>query len=185
MPDETQRSDRMDAMYSSHFKAVRAYCMRRLPVSEANDAVADVFLTAWRRIDDVPIGAKQLPYLYGIARNTVMHSRRSRGRRLRLQEKAAAAAAPDGVTGPEAAVIARAEAEMLDAALFTLRESDRELIRLRAWEELAPAEIAEILGISTAAARKRLARAVEKLGIQLHRQRRHVPASHRKEARDE
>lgn len=168
MSSEQQNSERMDAVYQSHFTAIRAYCMRRLPTDEANDAVAEVFLAAWRRIEELPTGVGELPYLYGIARNKVATSRRSTGRRTRLARKANALA-PDSPAGPEAIVMARAETDAVDAALAQLRPDDREIIRLRAWEELTGPQIAEVLGISTAAAHKRLSRALDRLAAQLQR----------------
>ena len=58
-------------MFESHHEAIQRYCFRRLPASDANDAVAEVFLVAWRRIADAPAGDGQLPWLYGIGRNVV------------------------------------------------------------------------------------------------------------------
>lgn len=66
--------------------------------------------------------------------------------------------------------MAKAEADAVDAALAELRPDDREVIQLRAWEELTGPQIAEVLGISTAAAHKRLARALDRLATQLRRQ---------------
>ena len=169
MPSDRQNSERMHAVYQSHFTAIRAYCMRRLPVAEANDAVAEVFLAAWRRIEDLPTGEGVRPYLYGIARNKVLNSRRSIGRRTRLARKASALA-PEIPAGPEAIVMAHAEADTVDAALAALGPNDREIIQLRAWEELTGPQIAEVLGISTAAAHKRLARALDRLANQLRRE---------------
>lgn len=174
--DQTRRK-RMDAVYQAHFTAIRAYCMRRLPVAEANDAASEVFLAAWRRIEDLPPGDGALPYLYGIARNKVAHAKRSQGRRSRLVTRASSVAS-ETATEPETIVMARAEADAIDSALQALRPDDREVIRLRAWEELTGPQIAEVLGISTAAAQKRLARALERLGRQLRRhEKRSVPAS--------
>lgn len=177
MSNDPNNSERMDTLYKSHFKAVRAYCLRRLPAMDANDTTAEVFLAAWRRIEDVPIDERELPYLYGIARNMVSHAHRSTGRRRRLQEKAQSVARPESPIGPEATVMARAEADAIDAALAALRPADREIIQLRAWEELEPAQIAEALCISTAAAYKRLSRALDRLQTQLRRQEGHVPTS--------
>jgi len=168
MTGNQTNSERMDAVYKSHFTAIRAYCMRRLPVAQANDAVAEVFLAAWRRIEDLPSGSGELPYLYGIARNKVAHSRRSSGRQTRLATRAASVA-PDAVAGPETVVMAQAEADAVDAALAALRPDDREIIQLRVWEELSGPQIGEVLGISTAAAHKRTARALDRLATQLSR----------------
>ncbi len=168
MSGDRINSERMDAVYKSHFTAIRAYCMRRLPVADANDAIAEVFLTAWRRIDDVPALDGELPYLYGIARNKVATSRRSSGRRSRLAVRANSLA-PEPVAGPDAVVMAQVEADAVDTALAALRPDDREIIQLRVWEELTGPQIAEVLGISTAAAHKRLARALDRLAPQVRR----------------
>jgi hypothetical protein len=48
------RSRRTHALFDAHFDAVRAYCIRRLPLAEANDATSEVFLIAWRRLEDIP-----------------------------------------------------------------------------------------------------------------------------------
>lgn len=168
MTGDRANSERMDAVYQAHFTAIRAYCMRRLSVAEANDAIAEVFLTAWRRIEDLPQGDGALPYLYGIARNKVLNSRRSVGRRSRLAARANSMAS-DSPPSPETIVMARAEADAIDAALRTLRPDDQEIIQLRAWEELTGPQIAEVLGISTAAAHKRLSRALDRLSAQLRR----------------
>jgi len=168
MTGRPSNSERMDAVYKVHFTAIRAYCMRRLAVADANDAVAEVFLTAWRRIEDLPVGDGELPYLYGVARNKVLNSRRSSGRRSRLAARANSLA-PETPPGPEAIVMTHAETDSIDAALLALRPDDSEIIRLRAWEELTGPQIAEVLGISTAAAQKRLSRALERLATQLRR----------------
>ena len=51
----------------------------------------------------------------------------------------------------------------MDTALSQLSKSDREIVELSAWEELAPGEIAIVLGISPNAARVRLHRARHRL----------------------
>ena len=53
------------------------------------------------------------------------------------------------------------------AALGMLAESDREVLLLAAWEQLEPAEIATVLGITKTAARSRLHRARARLRDQL------------------
>ena len=59
---------------------MRTYCKRRLSIHDANDAVADIFVTVWNKIDDIPPGDEARLYLYGIARNAVRNTQRS-GRR--------------------------------------------------------------------------------------------------------
>jgi RNA polymerase sigma-70 factor (ECF subfamily) len=65
--------------------------------------------------------------------------------------------------GPEAQVVRRVEYAEVAAALESLNPADREVIRLRAWEELTAPQIAVVLGCSVAAAEKRMTRASQRL----------------------
>ncbi len=60
-------------------------------------------------------------------------------------------------------VDATAAHDVVSAALDDLSESDAELLRLWAWEQLEPAEIAEVLGCSPGTARTRMHRARARL----------------------
>jgi RNA polymerase sigma-70 factor (ECF subfamily) len=132
-----------------------AYAARRLPtVTDAEDVVAEVFLVAWRRLDDVPEGEAALPWLYGVARKTIGNQRRGLFRRGRLHARLEQTA-----ERPAPAAAAVSDAEPAIEALERLSESDRELLRLVAWEELSHAEIAAVLGISVNAVAIRLHRA--------------------------
>src|SRR2546423_7741391 len=62
----TTREERFNRLYEEHFEAVRRYVWRREP-SIADDVVAETFLVAWRRLDDLPVSAR--PWLIGVARN--------------------------------------------------------------------------------------------------------------------
>ena len=61
-------------LFDSHHEAIQRYCFRRLPTSDANDTVAEVFLVAWRHISDAPTGNGELPWLYCIGRNAVANA---------------------------------------------------------------------------------------------------------------
>ena len=46
---------RFAALYQAYYRPILAYAVRRVaPAEDAADVVADVFTTAWRRIDQVP-----------------------------------------------------------------------------------------------------------------------------------
>ena len=155
-----------DAIYQRHFRHVLAYCGRRLPSSEAPDAASDTFLVAWRRFAEMPRGEAERPWLYGVAYRVVSNHRRSAGRRVRLTERLKMV---DRRTAEDASVqVVRGEAdrEVLEA-LARLDETDREVIMLSLWEELSSPEVAEALGISEAAVRKRKSRARRRLQKQL------------------
>lgn len=152
----------MDAIYEQHFNPVAAYCMRRLPPHAANDAISETFLVAWRKLDQVPHAPGTLPYLYRIAANVIAHQRRTFARQGRLRSKLGRFAPNVGAT-PEIQVLDHAAHGEVRAALAELSESDQEVIRLRAWEELTVPQIAEVLEISTPAAQKRIERALARL----------------------
>ncbi len=51
-------------LFDEHFVEVRSYCLRRLPVADANDAVSEVFFVAWRRRDVAPADVR--PWLFAM-----------------------------------------------------------------------------------------------------------------------
>lgn len=152
-------------VFAEHHRDVYAYCLRRLTVDDALDFVAEAFLTAWRRMEDVPDGEALLPWLYGVARRVMSRHRRgqARRRRLRLREAALAASSPEG---PESQVIQREEFDLVLQALGRLRPADQEILRLAAWDELPHAAIAGLLGCSVNAVDQRLHRTRRRLAHQ-------------------
>jgi RNA polymerase sigma-70 factor (ECF subfamily) len=117
-------------VYDAHFDHIARYCLRRLPEVESHDAVSEVFLVAWRRIDQMPTGGETLPWLYGVARNVVRNAQRSRRRTLRVSARIRRE--PHyAQSGPEIQVVRHEEDEMLLWALEQLKPDDREVLRLR------------------------------------------------------
>jgi RNA polymerase sigma factor (sigma-70 family) len=155
VPERTGDEERFASLYNASRAAVVAYCRRRVPGEVVDDVIAEVFLTAWRRIDQVPSGS-ELPWLYGVARYVVANLQRSSIRRSRLAARVlshGSHAARD-----VSATDAELDRSVLDA-LAALSPSDQELLRLRAWEELNSAEIGLVLGIGVSAVDMRLSRA--------------------------
>jgi hypothetical protein len=62
---------RFGELYGRYYRSVHAYCRRRLASDAVDDAVAEVFLTAWRRLPDVPDGDGALVWLYGVAHRVI------------------------------------------------------------------------------------------------------------------
>lgn len=146
---------RLEALFCDHFSAVRSYARRRAPESMVDDVVAETFLVAWRRIDDLPDEAR--PWLLGVARKTLSTQLRSARRRSSLVEKLSAAEATGAlsqVDGPDTGLI---------GALQRLSATDQEVLALAAWEDLRPREAAVVLGVSPAWYRVRLHRAKRRL----------------------
>ncbi|MDJ0665316.1 MAG: sigma-70 family RNA polymerase sigma factor [Acidimicrobiia bacterium] len=147
--------------YDRHVAAIRRYCQRRLPRPDVDDATAEVFLVAWRRVDRMPGGDETLLWLYGVARNVVRNQQRTarRAQRLRSRVQLASPGGEDTATQ----VIRRIEDQEVLDALGGLRPSDQEILRLAAWEGLKPAAIGQVLGIRPHAASMRLGRARDRL----------------------
>jgi len=138
---------------------VGAYLQRRAyPLNDADveELIQDVFVVAWRRLDDVPLEA-ELPWLIGVARNVLNNSRRSHSRRRvlhsRLMPRRDEPSAEDHVIANE----------HLRVAFKSLSEPDRELLLLHHWEGLDSTEIAQVLAIMPGAAATRLSRASARL----------------------
>jgi Sigma-70 region 2 len=69
---ERERGRRFDALFEAHCPDVVAYCgWRTGSASDAEEAVAEVFLTAWRRLDEVPGGDATRVWLYATGRRVI------------------------------------------------------------------------------------------------------------------
>jgi RNA polymerase sigma-70 factor, ECF subfamily len=159
---EPTRNERFETLFREHYAAVRGYALRRGPRDTAPDVVAETFLVAWRRLDDVP--ADPLPWLYGVARRVLANARRSADRGTALERRLAGAAVPAGLGDPGEQV---GEAEFVRVALASLSERDRETLMLVAWEGLSTARAARAAGCTRAAFAVRLHRARARLVAQL------------------
>lgn len=132
------------------------YAARRLDrPADAADVIADVFMIAWRRIDQVPAGSDARPWLYGVARNVLSNYRRGARRRGRLADRLRS----ELEVNPAFAESPTAEVLTVRAALRLLSDDDRELLLLTCWEGLSPTEIAVAMGIPAVTVRSRLHRA--------------------------
>jgi RNA polymerase sigma factor (sigma-70 family) len=150
---EASQRERFRALYEANYAAILGYALRRAPRDDAADVVAETFLTAWRRLRDVPDGENARLWLYATARRVLANRARSERRRSRLAvvvERAAQIPPPEPVP---------AETDAVAAAFNGLRPEERELLGLVAWEGLSTAEIARVLGCSPNAVRIRLHRA--------------------------
>lgn len=152
---------RVSELFALYSDAVYRYAARRIGPHDAEDVVAEVFATACRQPQRIP--SVPLPWLYRCAANHILHAQRSSGRRERLNAKAQNVQAIAGADHGDS-VAGRIDAEnQVAAALGTLSDSDVEVLRLWAWEQLTTDEIACVLGCRPGTARVRLHRARERV----------------------
>jgi RNA polymerase sigma factor (sigma-70 family) len=153
---ETERRQRFNTLFASYGPDIVAYCgWRAGSASDAQDATAEVFLTAWRRLDDVPEGDAARVWLYATARRVIANQRRSNRRRLALQERLVREAG----TPRQDPSSSDPQDALVHEALRRLGPRDREVLLLAEWEGLSPAQIASVVGCLTVTARGRLHRA--------------------------
>lgn len=164
-PFSPDRSRAYESLVRAHGDAVLRFLRRRTEPQTAEDVFSETMLVLWRRFDDVP--DEPLPWLYVTARNCLRTAERSTRRQWRVVEKITTIDPPaDAVdAGPEE----DPRADCLRNALARLSTTDAEVLRLWAWEELAPPEIATVLDISVNAATIRLHRAKKKLRQEMDR----------------
>jgi RNA polymerase sigma factor (sigma-70 family) len=167
------RKERFRRIFEEHSGAVYNYALRRVSSrDEAKDIVADCFLAAWRRLDDVP--ERPLPWLLGTARKALANQRRGARNRdhlvLRLGDELAADGRPALVSEPalwgaaDPAPAAEDDDSLrLRAALLRLPESHREALELVYWEGLSTAEAARAAGCTRPAMLVRLHRGRKRL----------------------
>jgi RNA polymerase sigma factor (sigma-70 family) len=162
---QTERRHRFEELYAAHRVPVLGYALRRTDnTDDAADVLAETFLTAWRRLDDVPAGDQARLWLYGTARRVMANHRRGERRRLALADRLRA----DLATSYRPADHAGGPAD-LAAAFRGLPPSDQELLALAGWEGLDAGQIAAVVGCSRNAARIRLHRARRRLAAELDR----------------
>jgi RNA polymerase sigma-70 factor (ECF subfamily) len=160
--DELRRA-RFESVARAVMPELLRFLRRRADADTADDALSDALLVLWRRFDEVDQLAPdvRLPWCYGVARGCLANARRSAERRHRLWLRV--------VQSPEARAGATVERDdggldgRLDVALGSLRDGDRDVLRLWAWEQLEPREIAVVLEITPNAASIRLHRATKRL----------------------
>jgi RNA polymerase sigma-70 factor (ECF subfamily) len=120
----------------------------------AEDAAQEALARAWVKWDRCREEERRTAWLGAIARNEALRLRaREHGRKEVPLEEDDGPGVPPGE--PEAAVTDRLEVRR---AVGHLKEVDQELVRLRYFEDLPHAEVAEHMGMTEATVRVRLHR---------------------------
>ncbi len=166
MSTDPERRARFEAIVSEVTAPLDRYLRRRVNTADAADVLNDTLLVVWRRLDEVP--EPPLPWCYGVARRCLANARRGDRRRLRLVERIGRRRIDDQAGDPQREI--DAGDPVLHAALGDLTTSEAEIVRLWAWEQLEPREIATVLGSTSNSVSVALTRAKRKLAASIERQ---------------
>lgn len=146
-------------LYERYGRVVHALLLSRVDRDEVPDLVQDVFLTAWRRLDDLRDPAAFGGWIAMIARNRATDFHRRASPHVEL---------PEDLEAPGAAS-ETAEANAALAAIRSLPEAYRETLLLRLVEGMSGPEIAQRTGLTPASVRVNLHRGMKLLRQKLHR----------------
>ena len=130
------------ALYTETNADVLAFLLRRCPTPEdAADCLAETYLVAWEKRNQVPAGEEARLWLFGVARNVMRrgheHHRRLAAAAQSLAEELQSAASARPARPPD-------EPESITAALSELSAVDQEIITMISWDGLTPRQIGHV-----------------------------------------
>ena len=129
--------------------------------SDAEDLVQEVFVRAYRNLGSFDPERRFFPWLYTIGLNLVRrHLKKNRGQVFPSPVQEREESRPPG---PEQAFLDKERAGQLQSALLKIKPGQREALILRYVQGLTYDEMADILQISSSAAKMRVARGLEHL----------------------
>lgn len=150
-----ERDRKIEEIHRKYAGVVYDLCVRMLQDrSEAEDAVQDTFVSAFRSLASFTYGESHLPWLYRIATNACLKIIRTRKRKgFALHER------PETIPDRERDPISRIHVrQVLEELMDVLDERDQQILVSHYIAGMDQGQIAESLGISRRAVVKRLTR---------------------------
>ena len=167
LQEEAYRYEVFTALVRDYQELVFRYCVARVGADQAEEIAQDVFLTAWEALAKFRQASAVSTWLVGIAKYKCIQAFRNRTRRTAIAHtfvgdirQSTHVNTPES---PEALLVSATRFTDLVNGLAQLRDDERLLLTLRYYRNLSVAEVAELLGKSEAAVRKRLLRALQRL----------------------
>lgn len=165
------RETRFTSLYEATYPDLLRFAQRRVHPSHAEDVVAESFLVAWRRLDDLPSNRDDArAWLFGIARGVILNTHRGAERRRALAVRLADV--PAEAPGDADADLVARQVD-LARAWRRLSAAHQEALALAVLDGLSAPRAAAVLGVSAVAFRLRLSRARRALRLHLD----HPPAA--------
>lgn len=156
-----------DALFKSHFVGIYRFFTSKVG-PDAEELTQRTFLALAENRDDMREDSNFRAYAFGIARNQVlMHFRRlGRGHETDIESQSVADLSVDGL---ETGLRKGEELRLLLRAMQRIPLDFQIALELYYWEDMATAEIAEVLGISPGTVKSRLWRGREMLRKEIER----------------
>jgi len=152
--------DAFGKLYSSYLDAIYRYVFFRVENDRqtAEDITEEIFLKAWRHIDQFKIGTGTVQaWLYRIAATTVIDHHRTKKQQVNMHEEIA-----DESTIEEQ-LVRKSEQQQITRALKTLTDEQQSVIIMKFINDLSNKEIARVLNLSNEAVRALQYRALKNL----------------------
>lgn len=166
-------NERSDAAFGElmrrHVDLVYSAARRRTADAHmAEDVTQAVFLVLARKAGELRRGVVLPAWLLHVTRMTAANALRQRRNQTNIERKAAAMTNESTESTAASAEAARV-LPLLDDAMANLAEPDRNALALRYFSRCSLAEVGQRLGVTTAAAEKRVSRATDRLRQMLKR----------------
>jgi RNA polymerase sigma-70 factor (ECF subfamily) len=167
-------SQALATLYEYYFERVYGLAFRLMGErAAAEDVTQDVFYKVYRAADQLDPERDPGPWLMTITYNVCRDAWRSRGHKLARRSQSLESTEgllsvlPSGDPDPEAVTLRHEREGMVQAAILDLPEPLRAVVLLRDYRGLTHEEIAEVVGASHEAVRKRYSRALARLAQSL------------------
>lgn len=151
-------------LYDAYLERIYRFVYNRLPHTQiAEDVTSDIFISALEKISSYNSQkASFSTWLYTIARNKVIDYTRTR----KKTEEIDAANNVASHHNPAHDASTAFDIDSVQKFLSTLDATQRDIVIMRAWDDLPHKDIAAVLGMSEAAVKMNYSRTISKLQIE-------------------
>lgn len=158
-----------DGLHRTLANEVYRYAARRTSHDLAQDVVAEVFVALWRGRDRIPnLPEEQRAWVFGIARRQLARAQAAEDRHRRIGMRLRAALVGGVPVSEDDVAINVLDMDEARRLWRMLRPREQEVLALTVWEQLAPQEVAAVLGLTITAVTSRLHRARTRLAALQH-----------------
>lgn len=167
-------ADAFSELFRRHYPTIRRTCARKLrDIREADEVAQAAFVRAYERLDRCTGDRRFGAWIQVIANNLCIDHMRATARTTPSEDPVTDLDSMPSENPPEDAVLQAEQAELIQRALATLSDRQRDVVVARDVDGRRPPEIAAALGLSLGAvdslllrARRRLAASVQSLSAE-------------------